>query len=761
MPLYPFVRRPKTSHRPEQNLHGAQVSEDFHFERGCQLEADVLKALGILNQRLAKDSATSAEIKAQLASLSNLPCIPVQLEADASRTSSNSVEFVQPCHCFFRLRATMKADSGHHFRLAGLDNLHTTLKALGVRDEPSIQDWANITASLAESFGDNPLPPNEKMVAIAAVNRIATLLEDGSVDGNGDGAEPSLEDIFVLSSNNRLVKARKCVWVDRMALRGHCGGLEELGFHFPAKAFVDSDKAPLEVLCNHGALKPVTGLVKEQLAVTCTDSKPRHQQDVFGLLFKSSEFRAGLRALMVPKMAQPDDGTGTDALDNLMDRLKLRWVEKLLAELVMLESGKPVVDSERGQPAFYQQEQETMVLCNTLLDSDKLATTWLADQICVMLVHAGMAEIAQKELVLDMLKCDAPSGIAKVLKEANVADIFTEEHHIAEPGMPLEPEYHDFLRTALQYTSFHVGEVVAVSSRGEDNEEVLLYAKVMELEHGEAAESYLERQYRLQIGPAGSTDLFKFVHIYKISRSAIPAPPPQVSEPSSAVVEGGNGSQFAGSAAATAAAKWSLIQQLKAMEKLSSLQDYKSAFRRLCLQYHPDKSQQSSGELFHLVKNHQVCFVRWIEEGIPFTDADWISGSPAQGAEPDAQPKKSEASQRQPRASHSQAQNHSNSFDQWMHELNAEKQRRQEAQGVSRNPARVPAVAPQQPVPAREQRHLDPMMADTWFAQARRDHDAARLLSQGNFYSHSVWMCQQAGEKLIKVCKATNYPFAS
>ena len=275
---------------------------------------ELYTALDIALARIksAQEDVPSAD-EALLEELSQLPCLPLRVSRDASGalTAGGVVRFVAPRRCFFNLPS--EAVKQPHLRaLEGTDRLHTlkaAAEALGVREEPELDDWVTCLRLVGEqSAARGVLLPNESTAAVYALRMVLENLRASAAAGAapaGTGASPLLP-LYMLSEPQdgqapaRLLPAAQLVWLDRPALRHRCTSLPE-GVSF-VRAFegVPNDQHHVEDyqrLCEHSALRRLSDVVRERLLQLPARVGPSPAERQVEVLLRSAYFASGLALL--------------------------------------------------------------------------------------------------------------------------------------------------------------------------------------------------------------------------------------------------------------------------------------------------------------------------------------------------------------------------------------------------------------------------------------------------------------------------------
>jgi len=702
----------------------------LRLSKACQLVQDLGACLNMLNKRLQNGS--SQQLLDCLHELAALPCIPWQIRADASRTSPDQVRLLRPIDCFFHLEEDCMKASGRRFHCVD-DNvsIHQVYQALGARKRPGLRDWLAVVNDLEPLWHDMQLPPNEWAVAHASAVRIAELIEK-------DGMEKPLGDpLFLPTEGKLLVEACRVVWIDSVQLTHRCEGLLEHGFHFVSTDLVPACRdVHLKHLCEGFGMRRVSDLVREEKVggFNVRDDAPNAEQRRLERILSSEEFRDGIGELA---------GLDPGCVSVLMEGVKLRWVDRLTTVLVLTESEQPVElpSSENDIPCFCPESDggdgpELLLSLSSLAKSSSTFHRRLAGQINVLLARASLSLVQDSGDLVEMLECEDPAEIPGRMQELGVAMKSEQECHRVTPGERVDDCFLDHRVLDLNAT-FHVDEVIIVRVDGADNGGgSYIWAKVVELDEADmASTSYLQRQYRLLVGPCEAR-LFRHVDVFQISRAAV-HPVPDIPLPGQQIVTTQQGEVV--SEAEETADMDELKNTLREMAKLD-MESYKTAWKRLCMKYRPDKSSYSTAP-FVMLKRHQECFKRWKEEGVHFNDADWV-GCSSRGADADGDHTATTPFEHECQDP--------NSFSRWMHEINKEREaRRRDRQGPQ--PSRKPHVfVMNQSSRSGAVRWRDEADANCWFSQALADQVAASCLAKGGHYAHVVWMCQQVAEKLIK-----------
>jgi hypothetical protein len=617
---------------------------------------------------------------------------------------------------------------------------------LGVRSRPSIEDWASIISGLAAETKGAFLPFNERGTAISAVHHVAKLLSEQDLNISSDCKASFL---IPVGHKPDFVPARKAIWLDRTALNHRCAGLRECGFHFiPADLISLCDNpSQLPLLCQHFGIGRASSLLSEELSCGLSGCDvavaSAEERLVVEALLGSQFFIDGLYA--VAQLRSPSAQAQHAELNEVMQGLTLRWVQQLRTVLVLDMPGgvrKELANSSAEVPCFSPQGE--LILCSHSLATNSPAfLRGVAEQINAIFIRQGFLQMDGLQ-ILAMLSCRHPAEIPAALQKAGV-DVGAEHMQARRvaAGAAVEDCFLADVQYALEDTTFSVGETVAVRAEdGEGGPAPFRYAIVLPLlEEDHVATSFMRRQYRLQVGPsAEDTQMVKLVDVFKLTcvPSAPSGPIPEIEDFSTA-----EGSALPPKLDGEASMHV-LVSRLREMESLE-LDEYKSAFRRLCLQYHPDKSGVESGPLFNLIMRHCECFKSWMEKGVAYNEGDWCSAVTA-----NVTPKADGDSDGDidPGCDAARRSRHA-SFSTWVHEVTKEHMHVQSCIHSHHRP-RAYVFVDLQSCPGAARRR-DEEESARWFQQALADQRVAVYVAAGGFHAHAVWVCQQAAEKLMKV----------
>jgi hypothetical protein len=613
-----------------------------------------------------------------------------------------------------------------------------------------VEDWASIVSSLASEMEGAFLSSNERETAISAVHQVAKLLSDKDPNISSD-CKASL--LVPIGHKSILLPAKQTVWLDRTAFSRRCAGLQDCGFHFIPADLVSLCDNPkhLPLLCQYFGVWRVSNLLSEELSCGLNGNEVAvesgEEELAVEALLGSQFFIHGLCALT--QQGSPSAQAQHEKLAEVMQGLTLRWVQQLRTVLMLNVPGgdrMELANSSAEVPCFCSKGE--LFLCSHSLATNSSAfLRGVAEQINAILIREGFLQIDGLQ-ILAMLSCHHPAEIPAALQKAGVdtgaGDI--EAYRVA-PGAAVEVCFLAHVQYALEDTTFYVGEIVAVRSEdGAGGPPPFLYAVVLPLlEKDSMNTSFMRREYRLQVGPAvEDARMVKFLDIFKLS--CFP------NAPAGPIPEIRNYSPTEGSPIPpkldVEASMHVLATRLREMESLE-LDEYKRAFRRLCLQYHPDKSGVDSGPLFNMIMRHCECFKQWVERGVPYNEADWWSGitandTPKAGGDDDGD----KGGDNDP--GYSAKRSRHASFSTWMDEVTKEHRHVQSCVHNHRRP-RAYVFVDRQSVPCRQERRRDEEESARWFQQALADQRVAVYVAAGGFYAHSVWVCQQAAEKLMKV----------
>ena len=380
----------------------------------------------------------------------------------------------------------------------------------------------------------------------------------------------------------------------------------------------------------------------------------------------------------------------------------------------------------------------------------------------------GVAVILDSSKQVDLLKCwkDGPTAIMSACERRNISYKSSAlRETLWLPGRVILPRYHEYIVQSMNFV-FQTGETVALRCEEvrAEGEKVAYYicAKVLpktvgrdsDKDHNEGTrDNGLSRKYNLDISAERSTSsrsIFQLLEIYKIQmRAEVKA------SVSLEATEGSSGdSERVLESADTITEhlvndRKTLVRQLREMESLNQ-HDYKSALRRLYLQWHPDKCQLPYASMFFIITcRHNECyhgnkrfdFLRAFAEG-----GDDVSVANA-NAKTDGGP--------------AAPYNPGPGVHSWFREFEEEGQRDAAAAAVAREQSRGragpvgrgftssgdPSVAP---CFTGLPRRLDPVEADLFWRQSQQEQKVALCLNKEDFYSSCVWHCQQSVEMTIK-----------
>ena len=355
----------------------------------CELTREIKGVLhGINSAMLANDQNVHASdliAKEMLQQLANIPCIPQDTEVvqdyseppevarhqlgggEHPRTGSgtqyplsakeeqphNSITLLVPRRLFWKLGTHNQSI----FSEASPSLKRTLMKVaegLGVREAPTITDWAELTHIVKETY-DGVLLQTDREAVQAAVTGIGRCVQD-------DRAQPpSTNSIFLCNENVELVSAEELVYaapVDH-ELKRRCK--EELAKPPWNLTFVHPElvRADAPALVKHTTLRTLHDIVVESVEEGTEESSIFDREEKLGQLVRSKEFGEAYLALAydgrVSKIL-------SDALYDALKSISIKWVRTLKTVLKMRQTPDILLPgSEVDTLSFF--EDKTLWLC--------------------------------------------------------------------------------------------------------------------------------------------------------------------------------------------------------------------------------------------------------------------------------------------------------------------------------------------------------------------------------------------------------------
>ena len=450
------------------------------------------------------DGRASEMEAAHVQALTRTACVPLRIDHDASgklSESSAKITLEVPSQCFFTLKHTEEQElRGYVHRwpephsLSPLRSCIDVAKTLGVRPELAAKDLVECIHAIASAAAGQCLTEAEERAARFALQTLLRLCQETTP------AEPYSLWLFASDQDgNRLVKADKLVWVDRVEFEERCTNLQdELGFSFMSKqsASHQSDKVVNwdgELLCKISALRPLSSLLTEVLldGHDCLTEAPSYDEQCFQALLTSHQFVDGSRACLDNLSAEQGE-----AHDQLLANIGIRWTPSQLQSVLYAKADCPaerklLAGSDASTYAFA--EGSTLWLQSGILGQRALEGR-LFDEVATslfkMIQGAGIPAVRHGHFP-SVLECytQGPAAIAVALKRRSVAvdnRMMTERKRA--PGVTLDVMDHEHLQHSMDFT-FDADELVAVST-GVDEHHVAQYKYARVLPYAESTSCF-------------------------------------------------------------------------------------------------------------------------------------------------------------------------------------------------------------------------------------------------------------------------------
>ena len=723
----------------------ARLSAPSRFQASSLLASDIKLLYDMIHQRFKQDPSQSQA----LAQLKSIPCIYKHLKEDASGPlpDGGCLVLVRPDHAFERLPEAARGQDLFH---EVANEHHAVFKALGVRESPSIEDWALFTREVYEdataSKATSVLDRDERAIE-AAVRSVAKLLENESLQQKYLESSQSLE-FFLVDEHKQICSSNQLLLLDKPVWKERCTKIcEEQGLSFVQIGRLERHMDALNLLCKITSLRKLSDCVSECLCKMCevdtglaTASARELKLDE---VVRSAEFAHCIRAISLQTNLKPGK------VHKMLNSVKIKWVPELYTELVI--NGDKLTGSESETCAFFM--DTTLWVKSALLDSGKHDTTQsflrrTAEQISSILHHNGINAIGSytESCIVEMLEHweKGPQILLREFASRHAyldAGILGKDPRRSE-GMCVPLDQHNLLIQNM-LCSFEVEELVAVADGLKDGITAYIFARVCKREgltktdEAQAASSECTR--RMYVVDCGGESLQQLSHfdLYKIDRThkadGAPHRQPQVEEHNEGIP---TEPQIRDSEPLPSESDWrGLVSVLKQMEILSEC-DYKKCLKRLYLQWHPDKCRDKAHarDFFMVLRQHEAAYkgdkdFSWLSDtGVANIDdaADFC-----QHSMPD------EADGGPPHPTNS-----------WLDEFEREKLREGEAMSQQARAQHAGFAGISQP-PA-DARELNRKMADKYYTSAKYWEEGVRINFKSERWANSVWDAHQACEFAIK-----------
>ena len=587
-------------------------------------------------------------LKARLATLSQLPCIPQELGVDISNSAHRTVKLIAPCKLFWRLDDQAQEQQWlckAHLYLAGLRHV---CEALGVREEPSMNDWAECTRDVYESHQqdeDGQLLPGDTAAIDAAAKGIVSLSR--KVANLGEPSPPPVE-IFLFaeppeddeSRQQTLRPSSILVYADQPKMKQRCSQLlESLGLSFAHAELMRYGNG--EALVKLTSLRKLSEVVVEAIPSGTAPINPSELNEfdaALETLIRSEQFAGALVALFMK-------GSGTvfqhkiASVFQLLSEQTILWAANLTSVLKLCSDGTRPEGTEEESLAFIDESTLWLRTGKVGAENEYRFLREVAERLILLVTSRdtflnSMPKLQTAE-VAEMLGCwtHGPRAIERKLEELNVRE--RTQSLYWEPG-ELVVFQQRYLDNSLHCT-FAMHELVAVERldvgafTSDFASGFKIFAKFrgtvpVATQDAEEPANQLARKYLLFCGDhdeEGNELLTEHSHltVYKLTRKHIRPtfqPPPSSMSMVPTLSQQQPQQQPGGSDLATFEDEFSMLTATLASIVMMPAQEVKRATRRLYMQWHPDKCQSPHGARFF-----QICcsFVR-LHEHLMASDGD-------------------------------------------------------------------------------------------------------------------------------------------
>ena len=625
------------------------------------------------------------------------------------------------------------------------------LKRLGANEKPTPLQFADILGRLKGVCQDKHMEPNEKRVAREATHGFFTTLSLLVKEKSEDAATRCLlplNNLFLPSKEGFLKQSNELIFHD-------CPSFERRARDF-AGDFVDISREGeltadrlsylLSLLPLRLRAKTIQNLLREEIHPSCRDKRcivdgslgsdscpfvNRYRNILLSPKLVNGILRVIRHQRQTPNLPQDVK----DQVQVLCSSLSVTCMASLDTQLVHLESGNPLQDSNETQDCFLEEQNgqwELFIRHGT--DENPLHI-----QLCFQ-VNRLIRNQIEKEIYLQaMLACRVPDEILPSLDRCGVAqDLMGSEARTTEPvlGSEIPVMYHYLLRQDIEYF-FRQGEIVGYEKerrtedgRIDDSEPLYMYAKVVRKVPNrkrsmETSKFDFQAKYRIDIGEPRLVEV-SVLDLYKFDRSGkdMPTVPVELSDSLEMTLFTGDPKETERRAATRnerlEKAKKEVKETLWEAWKLPE-NERRKVIKRLFLRWHPDKN--IGCDIANDVMQFLLNEIERMEKLFPSSWRDNLRDAKERGTSDGAS-------------------GFHDFFNQWNQRARQERQtyntfKRQSHQG---SPYAKRSTNPQR------------NEAKRWMKQAREDLSAAKHLhaQEPTFPALVCFLCQQATEKVFK-----------
>ncbi|XP_078349603.1 sacsin-like isoform X1 [Oculina patagonica] len=625
------------------------------------------------------------------------------------------------------------------------------LKRLGANEKPTPLQFADILGRLKEVCEDKHMEPNEKRVAREATHGFFTTLSVLVKEKSEEAATKcllSLNELFLPSKEGFLKPSNELIFHD-------CPSFERRARDF-AGDFVDISREGeltadrlsylLGLLPLRLRAKTIQNLLREEIHPSCRDKRcivdntlgadPCPFVNRYRNILLSPKLVNGILRVIRHQRQTPNLPQDVkDQVQVLCSSLSVTCMASLDTQLIHLESGNPLKDSNETQDCFLEEqngEWELFVRHGT--DENPLHI-----QLCFQ-VNRLIHNQIEKEIYLQaMLACRVPDEILPSLDRCGVAqDLMGSEARTTEPvlGSEIPVMYHYLLRQDIEYF-FRQGEIVGYEKerrtedgRIDDSEPLYVYAKVVRKVPNrkrsmETSKFDFKAKYRIDIGEPRLVEV-SVLDLYKFDRSSpeVPTVQPQLSDSREVTLFTGDANESELRAASRNArlerAKKEIKETLWEAWKLPE-NERRKVLKRLFLRWHPDKN--IGCDIAKDVMQFLLSEIERMEKLFPSSWRDDLRD-----------------------AKEGRTQDRGSGFQDFFNQWN--QRARQERQTYNTFKRQTHQGSPYSKRSTNPQRNE----AKRWMKQAREDLNAAKHLhdQEPKFPALVCFLCQQATEKVFK-----------
>ena len=510
---------------------------------------------------------------------------------------------------------------------------HLLLKRMGVDEKPRPFHCARVLEALKEKYGDKPVSsPNDLKVLMSVVRLLFGTLKHHSkplapvrskIEFLDQEIEEALQPLYLPSQDRVLKLSSELVFLDRLHLEGHVGNLQ---YKF-LMDLMDCGLSSLEeetVNLLPVSLRPhkVSDLTEELLDPECRPAvgddqlKDKHEQDdvaaVYQERYSSHLFVQGVRSIYIHQTRSRDIPAELEnGLCLLQNCFHVVCVPEIRTCLRLRESGQIIKLGDISKCCFLERSEleatlylEKSSATKAQMSGGNIKLFGLIAQELQVLLHSQLPEFP----MIMIVSCP-PEIMPTALKALNIPFVHDGEDpqstpgkFVCQPGMDLLPDHVALLRQSPRGYRFNIDEWVAY----ETSENRFIYAVILYREISEdGTTSELLTRYGIDVGEekpevVGVLSLYAFV----VDGEKEP------DQPERSLVVSDSGGAGGGAAAASTSGPETLDEKKEAVRKqlreIWQLPDRerKTAIRRLYLQWHPDKSDDSDAEeVFKFIKN--------------------------------------------------------------------------------------------------------------------------------------------------------------